>query len=415
MIQQFTFYIRFFFFHFFFIYSTIRHMTQTYMYIITFEISISKRHRESANSSKHHNFAFFFLICHLQTLTDNKTATSKKSSSAANNDRDEMWHRMLALAPKNSFYMPDSAYGHRVLTIEPANIVEITKTALKIDTDAILNNWTQRQMPRFRDAPIGPTTEKVLTELYNLHQAIKSKKQKLQFVNFKTELKMIQELDLIHLYRKKVDAALAFTKNANFEQEFAPVFDRKQLEAKQAELKFKMSNQNLALYPEYQYKLEILKRLNYIDDQHAVTLKGRVACEMGSNELMITELVLCNTFNDLGPAEIAALLSSLVFQGKTQTELKLTDNLKAVSLYDGRDIQIVHDNFNEIIFFFVLIGLQCVETIKSVDRELRETEDDVMKNVDREVRETAQSLEEDRLNFGLVQVVYEWARDKVNS
>lgn len=244
---------------------------------------------------------------------------------------------MLALIPKNSFFMPDSAYGHRVLTIEPSNIVSITKTAFKIDADAILNNWTQRQMPRFRDAPVGPTTEKALTELYNLHQAIKSKKQKLQFVNFKTELKMIQEYDFIQLCQKKVDAVLSCTKIANFEQEFAPVFDRKQLEAKQAELKFKMSNQNLALYPEYQYKLEILNRLNYIDDQHAVTLKGRVACEMGSNELMITELVLCNTFNDLSPAEIAALLSSLVFQGKTQTELKLTDNLKAVSLTQSND------------------------------------------------------------------------------
>lgn len=227
--------------------------------------------------------------------------------------------------------MPDSAYGHRVLAIEPSNIVDISKKALKIDAEAVLNNWTQRQMPRFRDAPVGPTTEKVLNELFTLHQAIKSKKQKLEFVNFKSEMKMIQELNLIQLYKQKVDDALKCTNVANFEQEFAPVFDRKQLEAKQAELKFKMSNQNLALYPEYQYKLEILKRLNYIDDQHAVTLKGRVACEMGSNELMITELVLCNTFNDLDPAEIAALLSSLVFQGKTQMELKLTDNLKAVS------------------------------------------------------------------------------------
>lgn len=54
-----------------------------------------------------------------------------------------------------------------------------------------------------------------------------------------------------------------------------------------------------------------------------------------------------------------------------------------------------------------------METIKGVDRELRETEDEIMKNVDRDVRESAQLLEEDRLNFGLVQVVYEWARNKV--
>lgn len=275
-------------------------------------------------------FNFHFPL-HSQTLTDTTSATNKNSPSNTGVDRGEMWHRMLALIPKNNNYMPDNEYGHRVLTIEPSNIVEISKTALKIDAEAILNNYAQRQMPRFRDSPIGPTTEKALSELYNLHQAIKNKKQKLQFVNFKTELKMIQDYDLIQVYKNKVNAALKCTNVANFEQEFAPVFDRKQLEAKQAELKFKMSDQNLALYPEYQYKLEILKRLNYIDDQHAVTLKGRVACEMGSNELMITELVLCNTFNDLDPAEIAALLSSLVFQGKTQTELKLTDNLKAVS------------------------------------------------------------------------------------
>lgn len=56
---------------------------------------------------------------------------------------------------------------------------------------------------------------------------------------------------------------------------------------------------------------------------------------------------------------------------------------------------------------------QCVETIKLVDRELREAEDDVMTNVDKEIRESAQMLDGERLNFGLVQVVYEWARNKV--
>lgn len=51
--------------------------------------------------------------------------------------------------------------------------------------------------------------------------------------------------------------------------------------------------------------------------------------------------------------------------------------------------------------------------IKCVDRELREVEDDIMKDVDKEIRESAQMIDGDRLNFGLVQVVYEWARNKV--
>lgn len=51
--------------------------------------------------------------------------------------------------------------------------------------------------------------------------------------------------------------------------------------------------------------------------------------------------------------------------------------------------------------------------IKDVDRELREAEDKVMENVEKEIRESAQMLDGERLNFGLVQVVYEWARNKV--
>ena len=34
--------------------------------------------------------------------------------------------------------------------------------------------------------------------------------------------------------------------------------------------------------------------MNYIDDNKTVQLKGRVACEMGSHELLITELVFNN-------------------------------------------------------------------------------------------------------------------------
>lgn len=51
---------------------------------------------------------------------------------------------------------------------------------------------------------------------------------------------------------------------------------------------------------------------------------------MGQNELIITELVLCNIFTDLDTAEIAALLSSLVFQAKTNVTPALTDRLKEV-------------------------------------------------------------------------------------
>lgn len=60
-------------------------------------------------------------------------------------------------------------------------------------------------------------------------------------------------------------------------------------------------------------------------------MKGNVACEISNHELLITELVLRNALNDLQPAEIAALLSCFVYQGKKENkELELTASLQKV-------------------------------------------------------------------------------------
>lgn len=65
---------------------------------------------------------------------------------------------------------------------------------------------------------------------------------------------------------------------------------------------------------------------------------GRVACGMGTNELIISELVFRNVFTDKSPAEIAALLSCFVFQARTQIQPQLTDKLaegvKAIEMID---------------------------------------------------------------------------------
>lgn len=111
-----------------------------------------------------------------------------------------------------------------------------------------------------------------------------------------------------------------------------------------------------------------------------VAMKGRVACEMGQNELIITELVLRNILTNLQPAEIAALLSSLVFQAKTDVEPIVTENLKKMMqefVEVDKDIRLVEMKFN--------------------------------------VGKADETVEKDRLNFGLIEVVYEWARNKVCS
>jgi len=47
-----------------------------------------------------------------------------------------------------------------------------------------------------------------------------------------------------------------------------------------AELKMKISDQNLQLLPDYNQRIEVLKELGFIDDTMRVQLKGRVACEV---------------------------------------------------------------------------------------------------------------------------------------
>jgi len=110
-------------------------------------------------------------------------------------------------------------------------------------------------------------------------------------------------------------------------------------------LKFSISNENLALFPDFQQKLNILRVLGYVehfntqrtaalevgDDDltvnqqvnrssvgtDVVTLKGRIACEMNTcDELIATEMIFNNVLEPLNPPEVVAVLAALVFQEK---------------------------------------------------------------------------------------------------
>jgi len=55
-------------------------------------------------------------------------------------------------------------------------------------------------------------------------------------------------------------------------------------------------------------------------------MKGRVACEMGNHEVIITELLFESAFSDLDPPEVAAILSSMVFQQVRLNKVSLYAN-----------------------------------------------------------------------------------------
>ena len=69
-------------------------------------------------------------------------------------------------------------------------------------------------------------------------------------------------------------------------------------------LRQSLDESNLSHMADYRSKLELLHRLDYIDAELHVQLKGRVACELNTCDSLIgTELIFGNALGDLTPQE----------------------------------------------------------------------------------------------------------------
>ena len=66
-------------------------------------------------------------------------------------------------------------------------------------------------------------------------------------------------------------------------------------------------------FDELRCRKKILRRLGYANEQDVIQMKGRVACEISTaDELLLTELLFSNVFNDLSIPETNALLSCFI-------------------------------------------------------------------------------------------------------
>ncbi|KAL7113884.1 hypothetical protein ACP275_04G086900 [Erythranthe tilingii] len=141
-------------------------------------------------------------------------------------------------------------------------------------------------------------------------------------------------------------------------------------------LKFQMSDEALQQMPDFQGRIDVLKEIGCIDSDLVVQIKGRVACEMNSGEeLICTECLFENQLNDLEPEEAVALMSAFVFQQKKTSEPSLTPKLSQAKK-------------------------------RLYDTAIRLGELQAKFNVQVDPQEYAQ----ENLKFGLVEVVYEWAK-----
>ncbi|XP_045452941.1 helicase SKI2W [Melitaea cinxia] len=307
--------------------------------------------------------------------------TVEKDTTMYNFDVDENWYRMLSFSALYDYIgTEESTLDHTILCVAPKNIIAVTKINLKIDVNIIIQDWEKRQMPRFKDAPVGSSCAQAVQELARASHAARARGSAPPAHCLTRALavhsgEVLHALDDMNRLKADLDVQKKATDIANFKNEFAIVYERKQTERKRDKYKRLLSFENLALYPDYQRRLMVLRELNYIDEQDNVILKGRVACCMGTNELIISELVFRNVFTDKSPAEIAALLSCFVFQAKTRTNQFLTKQLSAG-----------------------------VKAIQEIDEELSSIESKYLVG--------QFEGQPERLNFGLVRVVYEWALEK---
>ncbi|KAJ3905845.1 antiviral helicase [Lentinula edodes] len=159
----------------------------------------------------------------------------------------------------------------------------------------------------------------------------------------------------------------------DFEDHYSILHTEKGLRARINMLKEAISDQNLELIPDYEQRVGVLQELKFIDENSTVLLKGRVACEINSaNELVLTELILENTLAGYEPEEVVALLSCFVFQEKTDVEPVIPPRLE-----QGRDaILAISDRVGRI-----------QDSFKVASEDFQT-----------------------KLKFGLIEVVYEWAK-----
>ena len=79
---------------------------------------------------------------------------------------------------------------------------------------------------------------------------------------------------------------------------------------------------------ELKSRKRVLRRLGYATVADVIETKGRVACEISAaDELLLTELVFNGVFNPLTPAQCCALLSCFVFDEKSKSIPKLSEEL----------------------------------------------------------------------------------------
>ncbi|KAK3088659.1 hypothetical protein FSP39_022012 [Pinctada imbricata] len=321
----------------------------------------------SVGRNKERNFTCL-VIC------DKNKSDSVQDKSGSENKKSEQSEDLVMPVRKRQLYLPEGVPWHELVQVKSGDISTVTTKVVKVEADKVIDNVKKRQIPRFKDDPPSQSVSVTTQELLRITE---SNPDGLDGLDPLKDLHL-RDIELVEQFRslKMIEDGLSKYQCINcprFDEHFREHSRNMKLRDEYKHLKFLLSDESLTLLPEYQQRVQVLKALNYIDDNNTVQLKGRVACEISNHELMITELVFENVLTELHPTEIAALLSCVVFEQKKCSEPNLIDTLQ-----EGK---------NRI--------LEIAGRISDLQRQCG--------------MELAGDYEEE-FKFGLMEVVFEWAR-----
>eukprot|EP00092_Neocalanus_flemingeri_P012872 GFUD01013868.1.p1 GENE.GFUD01013868.1~~GFUD01013868.1.p1 ORF type:complete len:1217 (-),score=318.10 GFUD01013868.1:148-3798(-) len=317
--------------------------------------------------------SFLTLLLSPQSQELGNLSINEKSLHGVKDARQDLF---LALSDQTVKQADVMSTEHAIVTIYDENIIDITTKTIKIESDKIINDVKKREIPRFR---YDPPSQSVATAVQQLIKTTDVMANTTLDILHPVKDYKIQDIDLLtklqkmFMVRQKIDEQeCRFA--PDFRDQFTKVFGVMSVKEEMDRCEYLCSEASLSMLPDYHCRIDVLKDLKYVDSNKVVQLKGRVACEMGSNELIITELVFENKLTDRPPEEIAALLSCMVFQQRNCSEPELTKSLR-----EGvDDIKVTAGKVGQV----------------QVDCGLLQPVGDYVES----------------FNFGLVEVVYEWAR-----
>ncbi|XP_077052554.1 superkiller complex protein 2 [Siphateles boraxobius] len=281
------------------------------------------------NNSQHHNA--LGVILQVSSDAVNRTFTALIICEKGNEESvgDDQSNKVLLPIYSTALFIPEGPCSHTVQKLKLQDISAITTKTLKVIPERIIDNYNKRQQPRFRLDPPGQAISTATQELLRLAEANPRGIATFDPVN-DLHLKGVDVVEGVMRQRVLQDCLKDFhcIHSPTFTEQFARVQERMSVQEELDQLLFLVSDQSLTLLPEYHQRIKVLEALQYVDSTGAVQLKGRVACQISSHELLLTELLFENTLSPLAPEESAALLSCLIFTQNTQIDPHITNTLQ---------------------------------------------------------------------------------------